>query len=219
MRNCAPRLYLAVSIAMLLLVHAPAAAQTTLGRLAGTVLDSSGAVLPGATITLTNQGTGQVQTTVSNDAGVFLFPQVPVGTYKVEVSLAGFKSGIFTDVAIAVGQEYGLTAKLAVGSVSEVVTVESGMSLVPTTTPEVNTTVGQKQIEMLRLKQWHRLRAAAHGRDFIPNALQRALQIFAHRRIVFGQEDSRHSASMLRSIAFCQKRIMLSRVAGSLSKS
>jgi len=134
---------------MLLLAHVPAAAQTTLGRLAGTVFDTSGAVLPGATITLTNQGTGQVQTTVSNETGVFLFPQVPVGTYRVEVSLEGFKSAIFTDVAIAVGQEYGLTAKLAVGSVTEVITVESGTSLVPTTTPEVNTTVGQKQIEML----------------------------------------------------------------------
>jgi hypothetical protein len=136
---------------MLLLGHIPASAQTTLGRLAGTVFDSSGAVLPGATITLTNQGTGQVQTTVSNETGVFLFPQVPVGTYKVEVSLQGFKSAIFTDVAIAVGQEYGLTARLSVGSVTEAITVESGTSLVPTTTPEVNTTVGQKQIEMLPL--------------------------------------------------------------------
>ena len=73
-----------------LLLPAMATAQTPLGAMAGTVLDQSGGVLPGATVTLTNTGTGQVMTTVSGDAGAFLFPQVPVGAYKVTVSLEGF---------------------------------------------------------------------------------------------------------------------------------
>ena len=79
--------------------------QTTLGRLAGTVLDQSGGVLPGATITLTNVGTGQVLTTTSGASGAFLFPQVPVGTYKAVVALEGFRAAEFTDVNVAVGQE------------------------------------------------------------------------------------------------------------------
>ena len=70
----------------LFLIPALAAAQTPLGRVAGTVLDPSGGVLPGATVTLTNTGTAQVLTTVSGEAGAFLFPQVPVGTYTVKSS-------------------------------------------------------------------------------------------------------------------------------------
>ena len=112
----------------LMLVHAaPAGAQTTLGRVAGTVLDTSGAVLPGATITMTSDQTNQVQTAVSGETGAFLFPQVPVGTYKVEIALQGFKSATFTKVSVAVGQEYSLTARLELGNVSENVTVEAGV--------------------------------------------------------------------------------------------
>ncbi len=112
----------------------------------GTVLDSSGAVLPGATITLTSEQTAQVQTTTSSETGAFLFPQVPVGTYKVEIELQGFKTATFTKVSVAVAQEYSLTARLELGNVSENVTVEAGASLVPTTSPEVTATVLQRQV-------------------------------------------------------------------------
>ena len=125
---------------------ATAVAQTTLGRLAGSVTDSSGGVLPGATITLTNQQTNQVQTTVSTAEGTFVFPQVPVGTYKVDIALEGFKTKSYTDLIVNVGQEYSLTAKLDIGTISETVTVEAGSSLIKTTTPEVTSTVLQKQM-------------------------------------------------------------------------
>jgi hypothetical protein len=136
---------------LILMLAASVSAQSPLGRLSGTVLDTSGAVLPGSTITLINEGTRQTQTAVSNETGVFLFPQVPVGTYRLDVSLPSFKSASFTGISIAVGQEYSITAKLALGDISEVVSVEAGSSLVPTTTPEVNQTIDQKQIETLPL--------------------------------------------------------------------
>ncbi len=129
-----------------LALPAPAAAQTTLGRVAGTVLDESGAVLPGATITLTSVGTGQVMTAVAGETGAFLFPQVPVGNYKVSVTLEGFKAAEFTDVGVAVGQEYSMTAKLPIGAMTDVVTVVAGSSLVSTTTPEVSSTILQRQV-------------------------------------------------------------------------
>jgi hypothetical protein len=129
-----------------LLLPAIGSAQTPLGAVSGTVLDQSGGVLPGATVTLTNTGTGQVMTAVSGDTGAFLFPQVPVGIYKVTVSLEGFKAAEFTDVNVAVGQQYSLTARLAIGAQTEIVTVEAGASLVSTTTPEVSSTVIQDQI-------------------------------------------------------------------------
>jgi hypothetical protein len=121
-------------------------AQTPLGSVAGTVMDQSGAVLPGATVTLTNVGTGQAMTTVSNETGAFTFPQVPVGTYNVNVELEGFKAAEYTDVNVAVGQQYSLTARLAIGERTETVTVTAGASLVQTTTPEVTSTVVQRQV-------------------------------------------------------------------------
>lgn len=130
-------------------VCAPAAlasAQTSLGRVAGTVSDASGGVLPGATITLTNVGTNEVRTTVSDASGAFILQQVPVGTYKATVALDGFKTAEFTDVSVAVGQDYSLTARLGIGAVTETVTVVAGSTLVQATSPEVTSTVMQKQV-------------------------------------------------------------------------
>jgi hypothetical protein len=137
-----------VSLIILLALAVPrvAPAQTTLGRVAGTVLDTSGAILPGATIKLTNQQTNQAQVTVSNEVGAFVFPQVPVGTYRIELELQGFKTATFTDVIVNVGQEYSLTARLEIGAVAETVTVEAGSLLVKTTSPEVSSTVQQRQM-------------------------------------------------------------------------
>src|SRR5688572_2652440 len=94
---------LSFAIVLALAAPGPSAAQTTLGRVAGSVLDASGAVLPGAAVTLTNQQTNQSQSAVSNEVGGFLFPQVPVGSYKVEIALQGFKTATYTDVIVNVG--------------------------------------------------------------------------------------------------------------------
>ena len=135
-----------LALVLMLVYAAPTGAQTTLGRVAGTVLDESGAVLPGATITLINTGTDQTQTAVTDAAGAFLFPQVPVGTYKVSIAMQGFKGVEYNDVIVAVGQEYSLTARLELGDVTEVVSVTAGSSLVSTTSPEVTATVLQRQV-------------------------------------------------------------------------
>ena len=111
----------------LCLLPLAAGAQTTLGRLAGTVLDSSGGVLPGATVILTNVQTNQTEDTVTNELGSFLFPQIPAGTYKVVIELSGFKTSTYTQVIINVGQEYSLTAKLEIGQLAETVEVSAGV--------------------------------------------------------------------------------------------
>ena len=80
-----------LALVLTLVCGVAAIAQTPLGRVAGTVLDESGAVLPGATVTLTNTGTAQAESTTANEVGAFVFPQVPVGTYKINVSLQGFQ--------------------------------------------------------------------------------------------------------------------------------
>ena len=129
-----------------LLFSTPASAQTVLGRVAGSVLDGSGAVLPGATVTLTNVATNQAATTITSDTGAFTFPQVAAGTYKVVVELQGFKTATYNQVIVNVGAEYSLTAKLELGQLSETVEVMAGVSLVKTTTPEVSTTVQQREV-------------------------------------------------------------------------
>lgn len=136
----------AAALVLTVLVAGPAVAQGTLGRLVGTVLDSSGGVLPGARVTLSNAATGFRLAEVTNSQGGFSFPQVPIGTYQVVVELGGFKTASYRDVVINVGQEYSLTAKLEVGEVRETVNVLAGVSLVKTTTPEVSTTVLQQQV-------------------------------------------------------------------------
>lgn len=129
-----------------LFVAGPVLAQGTLGRLVGTVLDSSGGVLPGATATLSSEATGFKATEVANAQGAFTFAQLPIGTYKLVVELSGFKTVTYTDVVINVAQEYSVTARLDVGALTETVLVTASTTLVTTTTPEVTNTIQQSQV-------------------------------------------------------------------------
>ena len=132
--------------ALVLAVPLSAAAQAPLGSLTGTVRDPQNIAVPGATVHLRNAATDAQQTTTTNTIGVFTFPQLPVGTYRVEVSLQGFRTQTYSDVAVTVGQEYSLSVQLAVGQLTETVEVRAGQQLVATTTPEVSATVTQQQI-------------------------------------------------------------------------
>jgi hypothetical protein len=138
-------------IAISVLWSTGALAQSAFGRLAGTVFDNTGGVVPGVSVTLQSSLTGQMQTTTTGEAGAFLFPQVQPGVYTVTVTLAGFRPATFTDVEVNVGAERSLTVRLEVGPVSEAVTVSAGGALVQTTTPEVTQTVVQRQIVDLPL--------------------------------------------------------------------
>jgi Carboxypeptidase regulatory-like domain len=135
----------------LLLFSIAASAQGSFGRLAGTVFDNSGGVLPGVVVTLTSEQTTQTQITTTSDAGAFLFPQVQPGLYSVTMTLAGFKTASFEHVEINVGVERSLTARLEVGAVAETVAVTAARPNVQTTTPEVTQTVVQRQITELPL--------------------------------------------------------------------
>ena len=127
------------------------AAQSTLGRVVGVVRDTSGAVLPGASVVLESRATGEKIDTTSQADGAFVFPQVRPGYYTVNVELAGFKPVTYNDVKVDPGQEYSLAASLDVGALSEAIQVTAGVDLVHTTTPEVTNTVRQEQILELPL--------------------------------------------------------------------
>ena len=93
------------ALALVPVVPLSAAAQAPLGSLTGTVRDTQNIPVPGATVQLRNAATGAQQTATTNTRGVFTFPQLPAGSYRVDVSLQGFKTQTYNDVAVTVGQE------------------------------------------------------------------------------------------------------------------
>jgi len=124
-----------------------AGAQNPLGRMTGTVRDQTGAVIPNATVTVVNENTGQQAGTATTSAdGVFNFPQLSPALYTVKIEMAGFKAASYTQAKVDPGQEYSFTATLEVGQANEVVQVSAGEDLVNTSTPEVSSTVSQRQI-------------------------------------------------------------------------
>src|SRR5579862_6910644 len=90
------------AVLIVLLSGASAWAQAT-AAISGTVRDSSGGVLPGVTITATQQDTGIVRTTVSNETGAYSLPNLPLGPYRVEAELAGFRRFAQTGIVLQVG--------------------------------------------------------------------------------------------------------------------
>ena len=115
----------------------PAQAQTTAGTVLGTVTDSGGAVVPGATVTLTNQDTGFIRETVTDDRGDFEFAVVQApNTYTLSAELPGFKKYVNFDnyLAARVIQRFDVT--LEVGEVAEQVTVQSEVPVINTDTAQ-----------------------------------------------------------------------------------
>ena len=93
--------------------------------LSGIVTDTSKAVIPGATVTATNDNTGVVSTLIANDSGAYTFPKLPFGTYTVKAELDGFQTKTFTNVALQVGQQARLNFELEVAGVSTEIEVST----------------------------------------------------------------------------------------------
>ncbi|HND20250.1 MAG TPA: carboxypeptidase-like regulatory domain-containing protein, partial [Acidobacteriota bacterium] len=128
-----------------------ASAQTTAGRLVVTVKDPTDAVVAGATVTATNEGTAQSITVTTNEKGVAIFPQLLVATYTVVAEAEGFQKTQTEGLKIDVGQEYGAVLVLQPGVAENIITVTAGEALVQTTNAELASTVNQKQVQELPL--------------------------------------------------------------------
>jgi hypothetical protein len=136
-------------------------AQTTNSSISGTVLDASGAAVPGAVVTLTAQATGkQVQVTTSSD-GLFNFPNLQSGAYQLRVSAAGFGDYIQEGIALDINQQARLTAELKVGSQVQTVQVSSNLSPLNFENAEVKSTINPETIGSLPLIVGGNLRSAA----------------------------------------------------------
>lgn len=139
-------------VAMILMVATLAFGQGSVtSTLTGTVLDTSGGAIPGATVVVKNSGTGVTTETVSSSQGTFTVPALLPGTYSVTVSLTGFKTAVFNGVILNAGVPQSITARLEIGGMTETVVVEGATRLVQTVASSVSSTVNTKQIQSLPL--------------------------------------------------------------------
>src|SRR5215470_15628871 len=109
--------------AICLLVPAIVRAQELRGKISGRVTDSSGAVIPGATVKVTDVARAAASTVTTNEEGLFDAPYLLPGTYQVVVELAGFKKALQDNVQVAINDTRILNIKLDVGAATDTVTV------------------------------------------------------------------------------------------------
>ena len=125
-------------------------AQVPTGTIAGTVKDSQGLSIPGATVLLTNEGTARTQAATTSSRGAFQFTHINFGVYKVEVSKAGFKISVVDKIKLDASTEYSVPPiTLEIGAVTDTVTIEADANLVRTAGAELTDTVERTQIEEL----------------------------------------------------------------------
>ncbi len=138
--------------------------QIEAGRVIGTVTDQTGAVVNGATVTLTNNATGVVATEATQN-GVYAFTAVQAGTYTLKIEMTGFAAHITNNVEIHVQQTATVDAQLAPGKVTEQVVVNTTTPLLQTENAEVGQTIGTIAVNDMPLngRQWSSLGLLAPG--------------------------------------------------------
>ena len=146
----------AIAVLFSLLLAGSASAQITTGDIVGRVTDQSGAVLPGATVTVENVGTHDVRSTVASDTGDYVVNLLPIGSYVVRVELESFRPQE-SRVDLRSGERIRVDAKLAIGGLSDTVQVTAEAPLLQTDSSTVSTLVTQNEVQDLPV----------NGRNFI----------------------------------------------------
>ena len=139
--------------ALLFLVAAPAWAQRTTGAISGTVKDTSGAVLPGVTITVTGPNIVGAQTSTTNGEGFYRFLNLPPGEYQVAFTMSGFKGVTRRGVRVGVGSTIEESPSLEMSQLQESVDVVAETSVVDTTSNEVGTNYDRNWVENAPLRR------------------------------------------------------------------
>src|SRR5256885_8109101 len=142
--------FFVLALFVCLLVSASAWAQST-AQISGTVKDASGAVLPGVEVTATQTETGIARSTVSNETGVYVLPNLPLGPYKLETSLVGFRTFVQTGIVLQVNSNPVINVTLEVGQRSEQIEVQANAALVETRAVGVGQTMETQRILELPL--------------------------------------------------------------------
>src|SRR5712692_1568227 len=128
-------------------------AQSTGGRVRGTVTDPSGGAVTGANLVLTNEANGTQRDTLSGSSGEYIFLEMPVGTYQIEVSQKGFKKYIRKGLVVDLNEVVGLDIPLQLGGSTEIVEVTGAPPLVDTTSTQLGAVVNERAVSQLPLAQ------------------------------------------------------------------
>jgi hypothetical protein len=126
-------------------------AQSTFGAFVGTVKDPGGSVIPNATVSLTNNGTGVVRTTTANGAGEYGFLNLEPGAYAISVTANGFRQADFPGLTLQARETQRLDATLAVGATSQTVVVQSNAAVLNTDTSNTTETRTGAELDQLPL--------------------------------------------------------------------
>jgi hypothetical protein len=151
------KIQLLLVVCVLALMICPVLYGQATGSFSGNITDKSGSGIPGATVTATSQGTGLARDGKTDDAGHYLIPLLPVGTYTLHVDAGGFQSAESKDLTLQVDQARELNFTLALASVSTTVTVAGEAVAVETANPSLGQVITSQQVAQLPL----------NGRDFV----------------------------------------------------
>lgn len=154
------------SVLCLLLLTGNASAQAT-AQIGGAVKDTSGGVLPGADVTATQTETGLKRTTITDANGAFTLPNLPIGPYRVDVNLPGFKSYSRTGIVLQVNATPTINVELSLGAVEETVQVQAVAPMIETRNMGVGEVMDNKRIQELPLNG----RNAADLLQYLPAAV------------------------------------------------
>ncbi len=137
-------------VSVWLLCSLPVSAQVS-ASLSGRVLDQTGAVISGASVTAKNLDTAVTRTTITDQAGRYQLLSLPIGRYEIRATKDGFAEEIRTGILLVVGQDATADLNLQVGKVTEQVKVESNVPVVNTSTQDISGLVGEKEVKTLPL--------------------------------------------------------------------
>ena len=153
MKGVVRRLRVAVVVCSALLIAADVvlAQAGSTAQISGTVRDESGGVLPGADVTATQTDTGVTRTVVSDADGAYVLSNLPIGPYRLEVKLSGFRSYSRTGVILQVNAQPVIDVQLALGDLAETVSVVGAAPLVETRSPTLGQVIENERILELPL--------------------------------------------------------------------
>src|SRR6478752_4539089 len=145
------RIHIIFSTVLIILFSAVSIWAQATAQISGTVKDQTGAVLPGVEVTATQTDTGIARTTVTNETGTYVLPNLALGPYKLEASLPGFRTFVQTGIVLQVNSSPVINPTLEVGQVSEQVEVQANAALVETRSVGVASVMETKRIVELPL--------------------------------------------------------------------
>src|SRR5262249_47384580 len=173
--NRCNRISLAVVLTLLITGITLRAQELTTGSIVGVVRDDSGALIPGASITVTNKATGAQRTTISSDTGGFSVPGL-LALYDVRVELSGFKTYAIQGLELKINQVARLDVRLGVGQLNESVTVSGGAVLLETETSAVGQVIDQERVRELPLNGRNLTQLASIAAGVAPKSFERGTQ-------------------------------------------